>query len=79
MAIRRRCKCICSVEEFRPKGQPEQELFGGGATREVWNRCSVAVLFAAGTDIPPVLARLEALMGLLQPLQFEAGASFLTG
>lgn len=65
--------CVCSVEEFRAEGQPEQELFCGGATREVWGRCSVAALFGAGTDVAPVLARLEALLGLQQPLRFEAG------
>lgn len=66
---------MCSVEEFRPEGHPEQEVFGGGATREVWDRCSVAVLFSAGTDVPPILARLEALLGFQQPLRYEAGAS----
>lgn len=68
----------CSVEEYRAEGQPEQELFGGGATREVWDRCSVAALFGAGTDVPPVLARLEALLGLRQPLLFEAGGAPFT-
>ena len=69
---------VCSVEEFRPQGQPEQELFSNGATREVWHRCSVVALFAEGTEVAPVLERLQALLAL-PPLRFEAGAHMQLG
>lgn len=45
----------CRITDHREAGEEEQQLFADG-TRPLWDRCTLAADFAAGTDAAGALA-----------------------
>lgn len=56
---------LCSIDEFRPTGCPEQELFDAdfSGRRQLWDRCAVTALFPPDHDVAESMTIAESLMG----------------
>ncbi|KAK9817789.1 hypothetical protein WJX72_002183 [[Myrmecia] bisecta] len=58
-----------SVEEYRPPGATQQEIFDDGQTRKVWDRCTVVALFDTQHDVASTVRQVESTL-CTGPLEF---------